>query len=167
MLVISLLVAAGSAYAQTDKKATIKRIVEAKTYTFSPATASPINSTELNNILSRMPGATGGSNINITGGGYRVRVTPDSVIADLPYYGRVYRPSLNRDESGVHFTSTKFTYKQSINKKGIREINIKTSDNINGYWLNLSISPDGYASLMVSSNDKQSISYAGNIEENK
>ena len=65
--------------AQTDK-ATTQRIVEAKNFTFVASTAMPMNNVEINNILSRMPGANGGGNINLTGANYDVRITPDSVI---------------------------------------------------------------------------------------
>lgn len=156
-----------SAAAQTDKQTLTQQLLDAKTYRFVATSATPLNSAEMSAILGRMPGAMGGSNISISGGGYYVQVTPDSIVADLPYYGRAYRPPINRDESGIRFTSTKFTYSRKINKKGNQEITIKLKDHVNAYWLNFNISPNGYASLAVSSNNKQSINYSGSLENLK
>ena len=152
--------------AQTDK-VTTKRIVEAKNFTFIASTALPMNSAEINNILSSMPGTNGGGSINLTGANYDVRVTTDSVIAFLPYYGRAFSAPINRDDNGFKFTSTKFSFENIVRKKGGWQITINPQDTKENVRMNLAITANGYATLVVSSNNKQSITYNGYLAEPK
>lgn len=154
-----------SVNAQTDK-ATTQRIVEAKNFTFVASSAIPLNGMEINNILSRMPGGSGG-NINLTGSNYDVRISPDSVMAYLPYYGRAFSAPINHDDNGYKFTSTKFSYKNSTRKKGGWEITINPQDTKDNVRMNLTVTVNGYATLTVSSNNKQSITYNGYLVEPK
>ncbi|TKC12273.1 DUF4251 domain-containing protein [Pedobacter polaris] len=153
------------ANAQTDK-ATTTKIVEEKNYVFVATSATPLNSADINKIMSRMPGNMNGGNINLSGSSYDVRVVKDSVIAYLPYYGRSYSASMNPDEQGYKFTSTDFIYDSKKNKRGWN-INIKTKDVRDNVQMNLSISQGGYATLSVVSNNKQSITYNGYLSEVK
>lgn len=154
------------ANAQTDK-ATTNKIVEEKNYTFIATSAIPLNGNDINNILSRMPGSVGGGSINLSGTSYDVRITADSVVAYLPYYGRAYNAPLNRDDSGFKFLSKDFTYTSKKRKKGGWEVVINTKDTKESPRLSLSISENGYGSLIITSNNKQSITYNGYLAENK
>ncbi|KQB99511.1 DUF4251 domain-containing protein [Pedobacter sp. Hv1] len=162
---IFLALFAFQANAQTDK-ATTTKIVEEKNYTFVATKAIPLNNVDINNILSRMPGNTGGGIINLSGSTYDVRITPDSVIAYLPYYGRAYNATLNGDDSGFKFATKNFTYTSKKRKKGGWEVVINTKDTKENPRLSLSISENGYGSLVITSNNKQSITYNGYIAEN-
>lgn len=146
--------------AQTDK-ATTQRIVEAKNFIFVASSAIPMNSVEINAILSKMPGANSGANMNLSGSNYNVRITPDSLISYLPYFGRSFKAPIAQDEAGYQFTSTKFTFEKSVNKKGGWQISINTQDTREGVRMSFIITNNGYASLTVNSNNKQSISYYG------
>lgn len=156
-----LMLAMLSVNAQTDK-VTTKQIVEDKNFTFVASSALPMNSTEINAVLSKMSGANGGGGqINLVGSNYDVRITPDSLIVDLPYYGRAFSASMARDDAGYKFTSTKFIQETTPVKKGGWQITISPQDVKDGVRMSLTISPNGYASLNVNSNNKQSISYNG------
>ena len=78
-----------SNYAQTDK-ATTTKIVGTKNYVFVATTAIPMNSAEINNVLSKMNGNTSSSSISLIGSNYELKITTDTVTAYLPYYGRAY-----------------------------------------------------------------------------
>ena len=162
---LALLLFAIGAQAQTDK-ATTARIIEEKNYSFIATTAIPLNSTDISNILMKMPGGNAGGTINLSGSLYDVVVNKDSVVAYLPFYGRAYTATMNNDENGYKFTSKKFTY-ETIKKKKGWNIMINSKDVKNNVRMNLDISENGYASLSVISNNKQSISYSGYISENK
>lgn len=168
-LKIYLLIALGTftykAMAQTDK-ATTASIVPAKTYTFVARSATPLNVQDISNIMGRIPGGQQGGSINLTEGYYELKVTPDSIVAFLPYYGRAFNPSLNPNDSGVRFTSKKFEYKSVKGKKHGWNININTQDVNENYRITLNIGDDGYATLSLNSNNKQSISYNGYLKEN-
>ncbi|TCC93338.1 DUF4251 domain-containing protein [Pedobacter frigiditerrae] len=155
-----------SANAQTDK-ATTTRIVEEKNYVFVATNAMPLNSTEINNIISKMPGGNNGGNISLTGSNYDVEVSSDSLVVYLPYYGRSFSAPMNNDESGYKFKAKKFTYEIKKRKKGGWDIQIATKDVKDNVRMNLSISENGYGTLSVMSNNKQSISYNGYLSEPK
>ncbi|RZK40476.1 MAG: DUF4251 domain-containing protein [Pedobacter sp.] len=153
--------------AQTDK-ATTKKIVAAKDFTFVATTALPMNSVEMNNIINRMPGAVGGGNINLMSNDYDLRITPDSVIAYLPYYGRAFNSApMNPTEGGYKFTSTDFSFNNKEKKKGGWEITLNAKDTKDGVRMTLVIGTNGYATLIVNSNNKQSITYNGYLTEPK
>lgn len=155
-----------NAAAQTDK-ATTAKIVEAKTYTFVARSATPLNVQDINAVMSRIPGnMQGGGTINLNESYYEVKITADSVIAFLPYYGRSFTAPINQTEGGVKFTSTKFEYKGKKGKKRGWNIIIEPKDVNEGYRLALDIGDEGYATLSLNSNSKQSITYQGYLKEN-
>lgn len=165
-LILALLALGFNASAQTDK-ATTAKIVAEKNFVFIANTANPLNSNDINNILRQMPGNISGGNINLSGSNYDVKITPDSLVAYLPYYGRSFSAPLNPDENGYKFKSKNFNYSLTPTKKGSWEILIVTKDVKDSPRLNFSISQNGYASLSIISNNKQSISYNGYLAENK
>lgn len=135
-----------------DKKATkqavIKKNVDAKRYTF------------LANYV--LPQRGGGRQLTSE---YDLRVTPDSVISFLPYFGRAYFDvPYGGGDGGIKFTSTKFTYQAKEKKKGGWEITIIPNDVKNLSRLVLYISPDGYASLSVNSFNRDFITFDGYLK---
>lgn len=152
--------------AQTDKETTVK-IVTDKHYTFVANTALPMNNMEVNAILNSMPGAQGGGGaINLSGNQYDLKVTQDSIVAYLPYYGRAFSAPYNSNEGGIKFTSKDFTYKESKNKKGYYIIQINTKDvRRENFRLTLNITTNGYATLVASGNNKQPITFNGYLDE--
>lgn len=162
-----LIIVSTQAFAQTNKETTNK-IVKEKNYTFVANTAIPMASNDISNILSRLPGGQGGGSINLTGSQYDVRVTKDSVVAYLPYYGRSYSAPVPSSEGGIKFTSKDFSYTESKNKKGGYTIQINTKDvKQENYRFTINISTNGYASLMASSINKQPINFNGYLSEPK
>ena len=96
---------------------------------------------------------------------YDLRVTSDSVISFLPFFGRAYFDvPYNSQDNGIKFTSTKFNYEVTEKKKGGWEITIKPSDVKNMNRLILSISPDGYASLGVYSINRDYMDFSGYLK---
>jgi hypothetical protein len=157
ILILLLVVVAGLnvANAQTSKKdkkaadqAAIKTSVDTKHYTF-----------KANYVL---PMRGGGRALNYD---YDLRVTKDSVIAYLPYFGRAYFDlPYNPTDGGIKFTSTKFSYDVKDKKKGGWEITIKPTDAKNIDHLILNISTDGYASLSITSFNRDFITFDGYIK---
>lgn len=112
---------------------------------------------------------TGGRQRNITGS-YTLNVSKTKVVADLPYFGKVYNVQIGSTDGGVKFSSTDFTYSAEPGKKGSQDISIKLNDVQDPRELFLTIFENGSASLRVSSVNRQSISYTGEIRalpENK
>jgi len=151
------LIALGSLQAQETKKSKkavlqekIKNLVDSQTFDFIAETALPIS----------------GRSRHLTAG-YFLKVRKDSIIAELPYYGKAYEAPMNPSEVGIQFTSVKFVYELTNVKKGGWDIKIKPQDASGTQELFLQISSDGYASLQVTSTKRQLISFNGQIEEAK
>lgn len=106
-----------------------------------------------------------GRSRNIATDNYDLKITPDTVIVYLPYFGRAYVAPMDPSKGGIQFTSTKFQYSKAAAKKGGWNIVIRPEDVGDVRQLSLSISSDGYASLQVISNHRDPISFNGVIEE--
>jgi hypothetical protein len=104
---------------------------------------------------------------------YDLKVTKDTVIAFLPYFGRAYlAPDPGTTEGGIKFTTTNFSYSSKQSKNGNWNILIKPKDKNMTNWrdveqLILNISADGYALLQVISTHRDPISFNGYIQEVK
>ncbi|WP_114789254.1 DUF4251 domain-containing protein [Niabella yanshanensis] len=107
-----------------------------------------------------------GNNLYQLTSGYDVKITPDSVTAYLPFFGRSFTAPLDPTKGGIQFTSTDFDYKQSIKKKNY-QITITPKDNRDIRNLLLTVTPSGYAYLQVLSMNKTPISFNGVIEKDQ
>jgi hypothetical protein len=99
---------------------------------------------------------------------YDLSVKKEQVVASLPYYGRAYSANIGQSGGGIEFTSSLFDYTTALGKKGGWDISIKPKDvKEDVYRLFLHISSTGIASLQVSCNNRQSISFNGIIKSLK
>jgi hypothetical protein len=101
---------------------------------------------------------------------YDLKISKDSVIAYLPYFGRAYlAPNPGDDlEGGIKFSTANFNYVQKQSKKGSWEISIKPKDTNLTNWrdvqqMQLDVSANGYASLIVISSNRDAITFNGYI----
>ncbi|RVU01025.1 DUF4251 domain-containing protein [Mucilaginibacter limnophilus] len=95
---------------------------------------------------------------------YDLRVKKDSVIAYLPFFGRVYmKAPINSNDGGLKFTSTKFDYKTTTKKKGGWRVTIIIKDTDKANRITLDISPNGSATLVTVGNFRDAITFYGNI----
>lgn len=152
------------ASAQTDKETTIK-LVEAKNLVFNATTAFPMANAEVSAVLSKMAGGQAGGVIQLTGSQYQLAIDKESVDAYLPYYGRAYTSARDLNDSGIKFKSKDFSYVTEKKKKGSYVITIKPKDHRDVQSMILTVGQNGYASLTVQSNSRQSITYNGYIAE--
>jgi len=123
----------------------IKSQIEERSFVFVARTVSP------------MKGGTRQLTSN-----YTFKVDSAVVESNLPYFGRVYQASYGGD-GGIEFASKDFDYKTEPRKKGGWTVQIKTKDLKNNFQMRLTIFENGRASLNASANDRQPISYDGDI----
>jgi len=151
ILAIAAIAAAGCNKSLTPQESnTLMETVHAQQYTFKVESVIP----------------AGGRNIQMSPG-YDLIVTPKSITAILPYFGRAYFPPMDPNQGGFRFTTQQFTYTSSVNNKGNQEILISPKDIDDVQQLRLDITPSGYASLHVTSFSRQAISYNGYVTMNK
>ena len=143
-----LLIISQGALAQDSTKTSAKDWVTEKNFVFRPQTALP----------------TRGRAIQLTSY-FDLKVSKDTMISNLPYYGRAYSASINPSENGLNFTSTNFDYTVTPRKKGGWEVLIKPKDANNVREMTFTIFENGTASLYVTSNNRESISFNGYITQ--
>ena len=133
-------------YAQDNKEASIKNLVDSQNYVFVAQTVLPLS-----------------GRIRQLTTAYDMKVTRTSIICDLPYFGRAYQAPIDPTQGGIHFTSKDFEYTTVPGKKQGWTITIKPKDYKDIQLMTLSISSSGYASLQVTSTNRQPISFNGII----
>jgi len=138
---------------KAEKIAKIRRLITSGNYVFVANYAIPM----------AMPARNLTSNYDVT-------ITKDNLDVYLPYFGRAYAAPRDLTDGGIKLKTSNFDYKAVEKKKGW-EIKITPQDKNNPPGvkdvrsLSLSVSSDGYASLHVTSLNKQPISFNGYIDE--
>ena len=146
ILFIVLFSGLGSDAGAQEKGKALKDLLDSRHFTFKARTMMP----------------TGRGARQLTSD-YDLTIKGDTVVAYLPYFGRAYAPVLP-GEGGIDFTSTHFTYKIR-EKKDEWLVTIQPKDTRDVRQLYLTIQDNGYAQLQVNSNNRQPISYSGQIEK--
>ena len=98
---------------------------------------------------------------------YFLVVKKDSLVADLPYFGRAYTAPIGQTDGGIRFTSTDFSYSKKEKKNGSYEIEIIPRDFRDVQRLFLTVSKSGYGNLYVNSQNRQAISFNGYVEKRR
>lgn len=132
------------------KKEAVKKMIDAQDYVFQAQSALPL------------AGET-----RFLSSNYDLKITKKGVDSYLPYFGRIYSAPLNASEGGIKFQSEDFQYTAAVKKKGGWDIRIKPKDAKDVQELILYVSENGFATLQVISEQKQTITFSGYVEENK
>lgn len=139
-----------TAQSRSEKKArterAVKEAVDAKRYKIN---------------VDRMQPMRGSSRTLTTN--YSIEVRNDSVLSYLPYFGVAYTAPYGGGK-GLNFSEPITDYKTEQLKKGRVKINFKTRSEDDSYEYSLTIFPNGSTSLHVLPNNKQSISFTGDME---
>lgn len=95
---------------------------------------------------------------------YDVVVTPDTIKAYLPYYGRAYRAPMDPREGGFQFTSSDFTYRYAPGShKGSWMVKMTILDLDRPVTFSFDIWENGSSRLMVNDFNRQPIWFQGDI----
>lgn len=133
-----------------QQMAEVKAIVESRNFIFDARTANPMN----------------GSTINLSTD-YHLKISNDSVYSYLPYYGVAYSAaSYGGINSPMNFSHSVEEYSSELTKNGYM-VKFKTRNGSDLISCTLHISVTGSSTLSVSSMNRQSISYFGDIRKVK
>ncbi|TMI85861.1 MAG: DUF4251 domain-containing protein [Bacteroidetes bacterium] len=133
-----------------DKMGAIKNLVDSGEFIFHAQTAMP----------------SSGPTKQLTSE-YDVRVSKNSFVSHLPYFGRAYSAPYGSGDGGFNFTSKEFEYSSTTRKKGGWEITIKPKDVADVREFLLTVSENGYGTLQAMSNNRRPISFTGFVTEPK
>jgi len=99
---------------------------------------------------------------------YDVKISPDTIRAFLPYYGRAYRAPMDPREGGFIFTSADFQYEFVPGKrKGNWIVEIAINDLDRPVSFSFDIWENGSARLTVNDVNRQPISFQGDVTVKK
>ncbi len=108
-----------------------------------------------------------GRQIDLTTRQNFMKIDGENASAQMPYFGRAFSGGYSSSDGGIKFDGTMENYKiQRNDKKRRLNISFKVKGEGDNYSCSLSISSVESASLSVTSNNKQGISYNGFIKEN-
>lgn len=132
---------------QKEKLQEVQKLIDSKRFTFKVQTVQPMR----------------GGSINITSD-YELEIKKDTLNSYLPYYGRAFTAPMNPTESGLIFTTQDFDYNIEKKKKGMKNITIVPKNRAQyARQFNLTVSELGYATLQVTANNRDAITYTGYI----
>ena len=96
--------------------------------------------------------------------GYTLSVTPDQIVANLPFFGRAYTSTPGSTDVGLKFELAEFEYVVKDRKKKGWDVTIKsTQSGSDVRSIFLTVQETGNASLRVISNGRDAMSYNGTI----
>jgi hypothetical protein len=136
-------------FAQETDAEKLQQAIESKTFEFVVHQASGMR----------------GRTIQLTSG-YTLDMNPEKVKADLPFFGRAYSATPGSTDGGIKFEFTDYAYKIKPRKKGGWDITIEPSEPNDVRFVYLTIQKTGNASLRITSNNKEGMSYSGVVNVN-
>ena len=160
MISIFSLVSCGSqVYVQPT---VLSAAIEKKEFNFNATSAYP-TSGDVIGVMNAMPGAMASRMLRLDAG-YGFNLKRELFSVYLPYFGRAYNVNPgDAANGGFRFESKDFAVRKSLTKKGNTLLNIIPNDQRANFVFNLEVFKNGSAFLSISSNDRQPISFDGNI----
>ncbi|MGE5406742.1 MAG: DUF4251 domain-containing protein [Methanosarcina sp.] len=103
-----------------------------------------------------------GSSIDLTTNVSYVKFTPDLIDSYMPFFGRAYGGVGYGNDSGFHFKGQPEEYKID-RKKNKYQITASVRSENENYRIFLTVTNSGTASMSISSNNRESMNYQGEI----
>lgn len=125
----------------------VKKMIQDKSFVFVPTHAMPL----------------GGGSIQLSYT-FEAEVKGDSLFSYLPFYGVAYHVEYGGRNSAFDFSLPMENYEMEKEGKGYR-INLEVKNKMDYITFSLFVSEMGYATLNVTSTNRQAISYYGRIEK--
>ncbi len=146
--------------------AALTAAIQNREFNYNATRAFPLGN-DATNILNSMPGA-GGNRIMNLDPGYGFNLKKDLFSVYLPYFGRAFNVNpADASRGGISFESKIFTITESKTRKGNTLLIVKPQDARENYVFNLEIFKNGSGFLSIQSNNRQPISFDGNISVDK
>lgn len=106
-----------------------------------------------------------GNSVHLTSE-YTLDIAGDSITAWLPFFGRAYTADYGSQDGGIKFSERATATEWKLEKRGTR-VNMEVKAPKDVYRLSLQITPLGFASLDVYSNNRQAIRFSGIVVKRK
>lgn len=149
-------------YVQPEELSTLLNENE---FTFMAERAYPTNY-DVIRVMNSIPNSTSSRMLNLDYG-YTIVVKKDQLDVTLPYFGRMFTPSLDNDKNSYRFSSKNFGINKTEGKKGSTVVVLTPNDLQNVRRIIIETFKNGKAYVSIDSNDRQPISYDGYIMKNE
>jgi beta-glucanase (GH16 family) len=126
-------------------QASVKEMVETKQFVFQAQSLTPLK-----------------GSMRTLSPGYTLKVSPDTIVCDLPYVGRAFQAAYGSSDGGMKFHASEFDYTVKEKKKGWT-INITPKQVSGSPRVIVSVFENGNARVVITSTDRESITYNGVI----
>lgn len=143
---------------------TVENLVNSEEFTFMAKSAHPTGYDAIN-VMNSLPGSSASRIMNLDYG-YDIVIKKEELVATLPYFGRMYTPSMDRDKDSMRFKSKNYRISKTEGKKGSKILTITPSDVNHIRRIIMEIFPNGKAYVSIDANDRQPISYDGYLMQN-
>lgn len=130
---------------RVEKEKETAALVESKSFEFRASRAIP----------------TGYKTMDLTTNPNFVKFSNDKIVSEMPYYGRAYSVPYGGD-SGLKFEGKPEVFTVEKKKKNY-QIEVKVKDKSDYFTINLTVSFEGSSSMSISSNNRTTISYSGEV----
>jgi hypothetical protein len=136
----------GSDQKKQDVSLQLKNMMDSKKYRFLAISAT----------------SQKGRTVQLTSG-YTLKLNGDSLSVDLPYYGRSYTSDYPATDLSIEFNTSQFSYAADSATKGGWNITIVPKNQPKANKIYMSVSSNGYCTVQVMSNTRQTVSFYGNM----
>ncbi len=159
-----LIIHSCSSQSGLDPKVT-HQLVESDSFTFMAKRANT-TSYDVINVMNSLPNSTSSRMLQLDYG-YTIVVKKGEVGVTLPYFGRMYNASFDRDKNSFRFTTKDFVLKKKQDNKGKWLVTIEPKDVQHVSLINIEVFKNGNAFVSINANDRQPITYDGYIMQNE
>jgi len=132
---------------RTKRQNEVKQMLKDRNFVYHPTQANPMS----------------GSTVQLDFS-FSAKVQGDTLNSYMPYYGRAYSVEYGSQKGPFDFTLPIKDYTFKKDKNGFM-VKFEVKNGQDNIKYNFNISENGYASLTVTSTNRQSISYYGTIEK--
>lgn len=150
-----------------DDSHPIHGIMSSKNFEFMAKSANPLATQSLTAVANSglLPPGSNISRIDLNGNGNYIKVTNDSVSANLPYYGERQFGGTYGTADGVEFNGVPDDYNQTFNADKQRYmVTFQISNSTDRYSVNMQVYPNKSCVVSVNTSNRNTIQYNGTIE---
>lgn len=168
ILVFHVILGCSSAKRTIADNHPINSLVSSKSYQFTANWANPMVTQSLTSISNSglIPPGSNIARINLAGNFNYLKMAGDCISATLPYFGERQIGGGYGASSGIEFNGVPADYQQVFDtKSSTYSINFTIKNNTEQYVVTMTIFPNKSATVSVSSSNRNSIRYDGEIEE--
>jgi hypothetical protein len=156
VLILSLVINNGFAQEKTNKELKEEKKIEKQ-----KQIATIVNDTNFV-FVARTALPTGMNSVNLTTNPNYVKFYPDLIDSYMPFFGKSYSAVGYGSDTGLKFKGKPDEYKVTKTTK-VYQIEASVSSTTDKFRLSLSVGFEGSASLTITSNNRSTISYQGEI----